>query len=45
MFDYNPEHKNLVAGTDEMPFFFNILRDTFYLEILPFVSFNTSAVL
>ena len=26
MFDFNPEHKNLVAGTDEMPFLFNISR-------------------
>ena len=26
MFDYNPEHRNLVAGTDEMPFLFNISR-------------------
>ena len=26
MFDFNPEHKNLVAGTDEMPFLFDISR-------------------
>ena len=26
MFDFNPEHKTLVAGTDEMPFLFNISR-------------------
>ena len=26
MFDLNQEHKTLVAGTDEMPFLFNISR-------------------
>jgi hypothetical protein len=26
MFDFNPEHKNLVAGTDQMPFLFDISR-------------------
>ena len=26
MFDFNPEHKKLIAGTDEEPFFFHISR-------------------
>ena len=26
MFDFNPEHKKLIAGTDEEPFLFHISR-------------------